>query len=235
MKTNIKNLIVVAITFVMLASSVNNAQEFIVNKVSGNVLVLKGTAEDYENVTRGDVLNASDLLITEKNSSIQLSRDTGRFILNANSALGLNYIKEVSLNDLLLALTMEEVRSIPKNKSGGSKSTVVYGARETGRTSSAELENSLGIKKINGARQLAENGYKESAVIVAKETYRKYPSTKQLFSERLYFADLLKDLGLMREALAEYNDISLNEIEENQSNKLKSRIEEVSLAIANDE
>ena len=235
MMKNNRMIILIALVFAVITVSENSAQDYVVKKVSGKVLVLKGTGEEYEPVKQGDILNASDLLITEENSSIQLSKDSGRFLLSSNSALGLNYIKEVSLNDLLLALTMEEVRSIPKNNSGASKSTAVYGSRVTGRASNVEIENTLGIKKINGARQLAENGYKESAVIVAKETYRKYPSTKQLFNNRIYFADLLKDMGLMREALAEYNDIAHIDIDSAQSDKLNSRIEEVSLAIANEE
>lgn len=235
-KEKIIYLITLVILLVFLFATVEaKAQAFIVEKISGKVLVLKGTSEDYQLVKKGDILSPSDLLITEENSVIHLSKNSKRFILNSNSALGLNYIKEVSLNDLLLALTMEEVRNIPDDRTSGSKSTAVYGTKENSQQFPEIIENSLGLKRINGARQLAESGYKESAVIAVKETYRKYPSTKLLFNDRLYFADLLKELGLMREALSEYNDIAVNQLNEHQTATIQSRIEDVSLVIANED
>ena len=56
--------------------------------------------------------------MTEENGFVQLNRNGSRFILNKNSALGLNYIKKISINDLLLALAMEEIRNVPKDGSG---------------------------------------------------------------------------------------------------------------------
>ena len=87
----------------------------------------------------------------------------------------------------------------------------------------------MGIKKINGAKQLAENGYKESAVLVAKETYRKYPSTKNKITDRIYFADILVDLKLYSEAFEEFSEIKKespgNEIISEKLEVLKSKIE----------
>ena len=219
---------------ILLGSFVANGQEFNVEKITGKVLVMQDMQEDYREVKVGQKLSGSDLIITNENSLIQLSKDGNRFLLKGNSALGLNYIKEVSINDLLLALTMEEIRNLPKDKLNGAKSTAVYGTKESNKISGKVGENELGYKKINGARQLAESGYEESAVIVAKETYRKYPATKLLFNDRIYFADLLYKLGLSREALSEYNDISKIELNEKDKSIISKKIEEASLAVANE-
>lgn len=184
------------------------SQNFEVEKVTGTVKYLKGTGDNWETVTKGTELNANDFLETEENSFIQLNKDGKRFLLKSSSALGLNYIKEISLNDLLLALAMEEIRNVPKKKNDSNLSnTAVYGSKVTDqKVTPNDLD--LGIKRLNGAKQLNEYGYDESAVIAAKETYRNYPSTKKLIEDRLYFADILINLELYEEALTELNDIN---------------------------
>lgn len=229
------NLIVTAIILIFLyMPSSAQTQEFIVEKVTGKVSILRGTDENYQEVKSGQILNGTDLLVTDENSFIQLSRNGGRFLLKANSALGLNFIKAISINDLLLALTAEEVRSIPKNNSATAKNTAVYGKKIGLEKNNKVNDLNFGLKKLNGARQLAESGYKESAVLVAKETYRKYPSTKSRVDERIYFADLLLRLGLKNEALSEYSDIKSQQLTIDQKNSLNKKIEEVSLAVTND-
>ena len=207
------------------------AQDFVVEKVSGNVQVLRGTSEKYENVKPGEKLNGNDLIITDERSFIQLNKDGNKFILQSNSALGLNYVKEVSINDLLLALAMEEIRRVPKDGGkGNTKNTAVYGEEIKPETSLNITEDLMGIKKLNGAKQLAENGYKESAVIAAKETYRKYPSTKKNIEERIFFANVLADLKLYSEAFEEFDEIKkespANEVVAKKLEELKSKIQE---------
>jgi hypothetical protein len=207
---------IIFILTIIFCTGILSAQEFKVEKVSGDVSILRGTSEEFTAIKKGDILLGSDLLITDFNSYVQLEQNNNRFILNGNSALNLMNIKEVSINDLILALTMEEIRNIPKATPDNSKNTAVYGTQE-GKARSVVLdENIIGIKKLNGARQLAESGYKESAIIVAKETYRKYPVTRSKFEERIYFADLLAGLTLYEEALTEYSEVQNLELSDQQ-------------------
>ncbi len=189
---------------IFLIIGINAAQDFAVEKISGNVLVQKGFSESWEDVKIGDKLSKDDLLQTEEKSFIQLNNSGSRFLLKSNSALGLNHIKEVSINELLLALAMEEIRKIPKDgKKNESRNTAVYG-EEHKLVSTLEIKKStLGQKRLKGAKQLAEEGFEESAIIAAKETYRKYPDTRKDINNRLYFVDLLIQLELLEEANSE--------------------------------
>lgn len=216
---------------ILLCAGVLSAQEFKVEKVSGDVSILRGTSEEFTSVRKGDILLGSDLLITELNSYVQLEQNNSRFILNSNSALNLTNIKKISINDLILALTMEEIRNIPKGTPDNTKNTAVYGAQERNDESVIIAENILGIKKLNGARQLAESGYKESAIIVAKETYRKHPVTRSRFDERIYFADLLAGLTLYDEALSEYSEVQKLNLTEQQRNVVVDNVAKIKEAL----
>ncbi len=208
------------------------AQEFSVEKVKGNVKYLKGTSENWEVVSPGTKLNGNDFIETEENSFIQLNKSGKPFILKSSSALGLNYLKEISVNDLLLALAMEEIRNVPQKKTGSSAgNTAVYGSKINTKDETAKNEITLGIKRLNGAKQLSEFGYNESAIIVAKETYRNYPSTKELIQERLFFVEVLVDLKLYEEALSELNEMRKYSKNEKENLAISEKINQLKLEI----
>jgi len=201
--------------FVLFVSQILFAQDFIVQKVSGNVFVQKGFEEKTQKVNTGDKLKSNDLIITDESAFIHLKDKNGNsFVLKSNSAVGVNYLRKMSLNDLILALTQEEI----------------YGT-EARMKKPFDFQNKLGQKKINGAKQLAESGFVESAILAAKETFRKYPATGKNFGDRLYFADLIKNLGLDEESISEYNKISKIAETDAQKEILSNRIEGVNLKI----
>ncbi len=220
------------ILIIVILSTIVIGQQFKVDKIKGKVLVQRGTEEEFTQLKSGDVLNGDDLIITEKNSFIQLDKVGSKFILDENSALGLNYLKKISINDLLLALAMEDIRNVPKNKNNGiAKNTAVYGEETAVVNPIAVAPNSLGKRKINGAKQLAQNGYQESAIIVAKETYRKYPSTSRNVDDRIYFANLLSTLDLNNEALEEFSAVSKMNLNDDQREKVDEEIGKIKLTL----
>ena len=212
---------------VLLISLPLFAQQFTVQKVTGRVEALKGTSENWEPVKAGDILASDDLISTFENAFIQLESPEGKFILKSNSALGLDMVKSISINDLLLALALEEIRNLPKTK-GSEKviNTAVYGAEITGEVPSAPARN-FGAKKLNGAKQLAENGFNESAIIAAKDTYRNYPETRKMVRERLIFADILLDLNLWQEAASEIEDIRKHDAGSEFTTQIGERLEKI--------
>lgn len=200
-------------------------QTFVVEKVTGKVSVQKGMEEKWTVVKKGEKLSDNDLLSTGKNSMVKLSGNENIFLLKSNSALNLAGIRKMSVNDLLLALTKEEIKNIPKHKEDSKiKSTAVYGTEYNGKTDNQVIPSDLGKRKINGAMQLAEAGFKESSVLVAMETFRKYPETQQMVSNRIYFADLLKKLSLYEEAYSEFSKINSMNLHKSDKDYVESKL-----------
>jgi hypothetical protein len=129
---------------------------------------------------------------------------------------------------------MEDMINAPKtNGKGNSGNTAVYGDKE-GDGKNTELKaNDFGIRRLNGAMQLANNGMKESSVLFAMETYRKYPETKQIASYRIFFADILYEKGLYEETLGEYLEIQKLELDKDQSTIVESQIDNINKVLLN--
>jgi len=208
------------VLFLILSSGFLFAQEYTVSKVSGDVKFQSGGDESWVNLKEGKTIEQDAVISTGKNSYVTLKGKILHFTLNASSAISVSSIKEMSTDELLLALAMEDMINAPKNNGNGkSGNTAVYGTDEGNRDELDLLPGDFGIKRLNGAMQLAENDMKESSVVVAKETFRKYPDTKLLSSYRIFFADILFDKGLYNEAFEEFSEIA--ELELNNEEKLK--------------
>lgn len=216
----------------LLFGVVTFSQTYKVEKVSGTVKTLTNGSDKWIEVKSGTELSPNSIINVEKNSSVKISN--GNFVVTFKelSAVTISSIKKMSTEDLLLALAMENILSAPKKPNDNkSQSTAVYGKNEIERNPLI-TNNEFGIKRLNGAMQLAENGFKESAVIAAKEVYRKYPDTKSLVSYRIFFADILFEKKLFEEALDEYNDILKLQLSTEQKEKVTNRIDEIKRRIS---
>lgn len=213
----------------MLFTLTTLAQEFKVVRKFGEVKVLKSTSEKWENVKKGEILESTDLLLTNDNSLVEIIIGKEKLLVKSDAAIGLNHIKKVSINDLILALTLDEIRNVPKIKSkSNSKSTAVYGSNSAVEKSEILKEDELGRKKLNGAKILSESGYIESSIIVAKEVFRKHKIIANNFDDRMYFAGLLNKLELYQEAASEYSRIDKFDLEISEKQILNKKKIEVS-------
>jgi hypothetical protein len=212
----------------------NFAQQFTVKNITGDVKILSGASEEWKTVQVGQQLIGSDLLLTDEKSSIRLNNEKGTFLINNNIAVGLKNIRKVSLNDLVLALALEDIRNVPKKKqNGNSKNTAVYGSEENQEKDLKIKNEHLGFLKLNGAKFLHKNGFTESAIIVGKEVFRNFPSIANSFEDRLYFADLLNGLKLYQEAASDYSQIQNLNISDVQKSIIEKKKEELSVKLLN--
>ncbi len=218
--------------FTMLAAGLLSAQSFKIEKAKGSVSAQIGTNEKWNSVITGETLPANSMIETGKNSQVQIDNGKIKFTLGGSSALPLSNLKKMSLNDLILALAMEDMLNAPKKKQeANSKNTAVYGAQINGIKLPVVETNDFGIMRLNGAVQLAEAGFKESAVADSKDTFRKYPATKNVASFRIYFANILADLGLSEDAYDEYKQIQSLKLTSDQKQQVQKSMDELAMKL----
>lgn len=218
----------------VLSFSTILSQQYEIEKVKGNVKYISSADNTWQNLKSKVLVNQTTLISTDKNSSVKIKRDDIVFVLNESAAVSLSGLKKMSTDDLLLALALEDILDAPKqNKKSKSDNTAVYGDKITKEVLLSLESIEFGEKRLNGAVQLSRSGFIESAIVTAKEVYRKYPETKNNIETRLYFANLLKEKGLYEESLKEYNEIAGFNLSEEQRNAVKSQINLINKKLLN--
>lgn len=218
-----KTIRVITLLFVLTPMIYIAGQEFTVEKVSGSVKAQVGVSEEFIPVREGMKLNKNTMLLTEKNSVLSISGTGIRFTLKPSASLNLSDLRKMTLDELLLALALEEL--LDADGKGGRqqlKNTAIYGSESA--ESAKYTNNEMGIFKLNGAMQLADEGYTENSIVVAKEAFRKFPSTKNMVSYRLYFASQLMKLSLWKEALEEYSAINKLNLQEQEKQHISVQL-----------
>lgn len=225
-----KMILFITMTFI----SVTIAQSVEVVKVTGIVKVISGTDNSWSELKQGMNLGPNHIISTANNSSVKLRVNDISFSLGESSAIAVQNIKRMTVDELLLALAMENILNAPRKKNGNkSNNTAVYGTDE-GKSSNNEISSGeFGLKRLSGARQLANSGLKESAIITSREVFRKYPETRTDADSRIYFADLLFEKGLYEEAYEEYTAIKSLRLNADQSLHISGRSEDISKKLLN--
>ena len=209
------------------------AQQYKAVNVKGEVKYQSGTSEEWIDLKEGSIVSGDDFVSTGEKSSVKLTSQSNSVMLNELSALSVGSIKKMSTDELLLALAMEDMINAPKtNGKSILNSTATYGNKEDDRILKASSDN-FGVMRLNGAEELANSGLKESSVVFAKETYRKYPDTKQIPHYRIFFADILYEKGLYEEALGEYFDIQKLELTKEEKTEVQSRVNAINKILLN--
>ena len=225
-----KNILVVLI----ISAGITFAQKCYVESVTGTAKAQIGSSEKWMEVGEGAELPPYSTISTSKNSSVVLVKGNTKFTLKESAAVTVNHIKKMSTDDLLLALAMEDMMNAPRKKDKNkSKSTQVYGDQNKNDKTPGVSNDEFGLMRLNGAKQLGDNGFKESAIVAAKETYRKYPETKKIISQRIYFANLLYEKGLFEEAYAEFNSFKDYGMSEKNKAEVDSKLELLSKKLIN--
>jgi hypothetical protein len=215
--------------FFVIFGGICSAQNFEVEIISGTAKFQSASSETWIDLKPGDQISLNSTVATGENSSVRIIGNGKKFHLKESSALTLSNLKTMTQDELLLALAMDEILDAPKKKDKSkSSSTAVYGTKINSKENLLIISDDYGIKRLNGAVQLADNGYKESALIAAKETFRKYPSTKEIASFRIYFAEILIEKKLYDEAYSEFSSIKELDLNTDEKNKVDDRLKLIS-------
>lgn len=218
----------------MLLAALANSQTFEIEHLKGNVKFISGSDNQWKDLKPGMEITSSTIISTEANSTVKLKNNDVVFILKESSAIAVSNIRKMSIDELLLALAMENIINAPRKRNGDkSNNTAVYGTKITDPESIIEPSMEFGTKRLNGAKQLAENGMKEAAIVTAMEVFRKYPDTKNDSSNRIYFADLLFEKKLYEEAYDQYKEIESLSLNNVQQQHVSNKIEEISKKLLN--
>jgi len=216
------------ILFIMLiVTSALTAQTYEAIKVKGEVKYQTDSGEKWLGLKQGDILNSNSVVTSGPNALAQIKTEKITFSLKELSAVSVINIKQLSRDELLLALAMEDMLNVPEKNENTALSTAVYGSQEDGINPLFIKSDNFGIKRLNGAVQLAESGMEESAILAAKETYRKYPDVKSIPSFRIFFAGLLSKKGLYEDALKEYLEIQQLKLNDGQKAEVNSMTDEI--------
>jgi len=211
----------------LIVTSALTAQTYEAIKVKGEVKYQTDSGEKWLGLKQGDILNSNSVVTSGPNALAQIKTEKITFSLKELSAVSVINIKQLSRDELLLALAMEDMLNVPEKNENTALSTAVYGSQEDGINPLFIKSDNFGIKRLNGAVQLAESGMEESAILAAKETYRKYPDVKSIPSFRIFFAGLLSKKGLYEDALKEYLEIQQLKLNDGQKAEVNSMTDEI--------
>ena len=190
------------------------AGSIVVQNTKGDVSVRHGVTEEWVRVAAGDVLKPNDTMRTGKDgtASLMLRNDStgaaGRLSLPPMVIVDMSDIRVLTQEELMLKLTMEKVRSAPRQKKENgleiSNAAVVHGTGGNSKGQAIENDPQIGRFLLNGTKVLLENGFSATGVLRMMQVFRLFPSLASIFDHRLLLADAMEKANLKGEAIAEY-------------------------------
>ena len=192
------------------------AQEFVAEKVQGEVMVRHGVQEEWKPVATMERLKPHDSMKTGKGGSAVLlvpgTGDPVRMTIPPEVILDLSDVRTLSREELILKLTMERVRAAPYEWKDQDldipNATVVHGSDRNGDRVGDEEAVETGRMQMNGARVLFRNGFFPTCALRGLSLFARFPSLSGSFNDRLLVAESLQRSDLPGEALTEYNALA---------------------------
>ena len=211
------------------------AQEIVVQRLQGEVVVRHGVTEAWTTVAVGDVLRPEDSMKTGKKGTVVLAapvRSSGgmkRITLPPEVIVDLSDVRELSQEELMLKLTMERVRASSYQWKNDElhipNAAVVHGEDRSGGAPLADNDMQSGTLQWNGTRVLYDNGFYSTCALKAMELFRLYPAIGAKVENHMMAAEALEKASLRGEALSEYMGIlQMEGISAAQQSAAKERI-----------
>ncbi len=214
----------------LLAISLTAFAQIKVTAVKGEVFVRYGASESWLQVAVGDILKPTDSMKSGKHSSAVMTIDDIKKITVPEQVIvDASDLRELSQDEFLLKLAMEQVRSVPlpeKDQLNIPRTTTMHGSqKDTPNSLSSTLES--GVLQLNGTKVLFDNGYNATGVLKTKQVYRLYPALTKQFENRLLVASAFEKLNLVRDALNEYRDLLKETTSPEQRSSIQHKVDEL--------
>jgi hypothetical protein len=200
-----------------LAVMLTASADIRITAVKGSVQVRHGVSEAWQAVAPGDVLKPEDTIRLERSSAASLAVDGSKKIdLPEMVQIDLADLRDLSQEQLLLMLAMEDVRSVAPRTDDDRllipRTTTVHGTRKFSPSESAADVAATGSLELNGTKVLFENGFYATCILKTKEVLRQYPLLPGQLDPRFRVASALEKMRLTREAFEEYSSLSKEQL-----------------------
>jgi hypothetical protein len=222
-----------AIAAMLVLAAIPSRAGIRVQSLRGDVTVRHGASEQWVVVAPGDALRPEDSIRLGERSSATVVLDgsggeTRTVELPPMVIVDMADLRNMTRDDLLMKLAMEDVRSAPKTPSGGGgatpkTTTTRAGNRDAGPTRPPEA-GSLNELRLNGAGVLHEYGFYGPCVLRSREILRVEPALKERVDSRLLMADALEKMNLGEEAYNVYLSLAGGQLSEKEKKLVDEKL-----------
>jgi hypothetical protein len=209
----------------------NSCADMKIIAISGAVSIRHGVQEEWTRAAVGDILKPEDSIELRKKSTATILIDGKiKMTIPESVIIDIADIRNLTQEELLLKLAMEQVRSIPPKKDENEliipRTTTVHGDNRNAVPSSSVENKEIGQMQLNGTKVLYDHGFYATCVLRVKEIFRLHPELSKMVTMHLMVAAALEKMNLTGEALNEYINLKNEQLTDAQrlivAEKIKS-------------
>ena len=216
-----------------IVSMALQAEDFIVKSLKGKAKVRHGVMETWSAVSVGDTLKPEDTILTEGGSTMVIVKSAAiRYSIPEASMLDVADLRNLSQDELLLRLAMENIKSVPiqqrPNDINVPNTTIVHGDDISKDAEALKLPRTeVGSLQMHGVEVLYDNSFYASGILKSKALIRLFPEARDEFTFRYQLAKAFEQVNLYDEALTEYVSLSQQSLAKEQKAKLDKTIQQL--------
>ena len=207
-----KTLIISILTLITAQLSVA-MQGVTIVRYSGTVNVRPGVEETWQPVTKGQILEEIDTIVTGEDGQVVLQLQNGKtFTLYGNSILDILDLRQITEKELFLFLMSKKVEQIEPRKEKTrlkvGNVSVVHGEPKSEKemVASKESVSDKRGKEKNGARALYEQEFYPNTIVKLHKILTKYPDIEDSGEIYFYLGKSFEALKKTGQALDAYNE-----------------------------
>jgi hypothetical protein len=220
-------------TVMAIVVATMHAEDYLVKSLKGKAKVRHGVMETWTSVSVGDTLKPEDTILTERGSTMVVIKSAAiRYTIPEESMLDIADLRNLSQDELLLKLAMENIKSVPvqqrSNDINVPNTTIVHGDDISKDAEALKLPRTeVGSLQMHGVEVLYNNSFYASGILKSKALIRLFPEARDEFAFRYQLARAFEQVNLYDEALTEYVSLSQQPLMKDQKVKLDKTIQQL--------